>query len=261
MTPEDLDPEVRPFPKIRRLMVDGGRMAGRKHIIHGLAEIDVTRPRQLIRDYKLRTGEALSFTAFVIACLGQAVETNRHMHAYRSWRDQLVLFREVDVNTLFEVEVEGRPTIVPHIIRAVNKKSFREIHDEIRAFQSQHETSPESNLIRWFVLLPRLLRRAFLWGMFKSPVLVKRYYGTVSMSSVGMFTTGGFWGIPMPNHTLQITLGGIAERPMVVDGQLLTREYLSVTISIDHDVVDGAPGARFAQRLKELMENGDGLPV
>jgi hypothetical protein len=56
--------EVRPFPKIRRLMVDGGQIGRQKHIIHGLVELDVTRPRQIIRDHKARTGEALSFTAY-----------------------------------------------------------------------------------------------------------------------------------------------------------------------------------------------------
>jgi pyruvate/2-oxoglutarate dehydrogenase complex dihydrolipoamide acyltransferase (E2) component len=91
--------------------------------------------------------------------------------------------------------------------------------------------------------------------------LVKRYMGTVSMTAVGMFATGGFWGIPVPNHTLQLTLGGIAEKPGVVAGQVQIREYLSLTISIDHDVVDGAPAARFAQHLKELIEGGTELSV
>jgi len=254
------DYEILPFPKIRRLMVDGGRMGRQKHIVHGLAEIDVTLPRQIIRDYKTRTGETLSFTAYVSACLGRAIDMNKHMHAYRSWRDQLVIFNEVDLNTLFEVEIGGRSLITPHIIRAVNKKTFREIHDEIRGFQAQHEASPESNFIRWFVLLPEFMRRAFLWGLFKNPDLQKRYFGTVSMTAVGMFATGGFWGIPVPNHTLQITLGGIAERPGVVNGQIQIREYLCVTVSIDHDIVDGAPAARFTQRLKELIEGGYDLP-
>jgi pyruvate/2-oxoglutarate dehydrogenase complex dihydrolipoamide acyltransferase (E2) component len=86
--------------------------------------------------------------------------------------------------------------------------------------------------------------------------LVKEYFGTVSLTAVGMFATGGFWGIPVPNHTLQLTLGGIADKPGVVDGRVRVREYLSVTISIDHDIVDGGPAARFAQKLKEIVEGG-----
>jgi hypothetical protein len=37
------------------------------------------------------------------------------------------------------------------------------------------------------------------------------------------------------------------------------REYLCVTVSMDHDIIDGAPAARFVQRLKELVEGGYGL--
>ncbi len=248
-----------PFPKMRRLMVDGGRMGRQKHIIHGLIEMDVTCARQLIRAHKARTGETLSFTAFIIACLGQVIDMNKHMHAYRNWRGQLVLFDEVDVSTLFEVEVEGRKMIRPHIIRAVNKKTFRELHEEIRAFQADHEGSREARFIHWFVLLPGIVRRLFYWMLFKDPHKLKDYFGTVIVTAIGMFGSGAGWGIPVSNHTLQVTLGGIAEKPGVVDGRIEIREYLSVTISFDHDIVDGAPAARFAQRLKELIESGYGL--
>lgn len=234
-------------------------MGRQKHTVHGLVEMDVTQARKAIRDHKAQTGETLSFTAFVIACLGRVVDKNRHMHAYRNWRNQLVLFDEVDVNTLFAVEVDGHETIRPHIIRAVNKKTFRELHEEIRAFQTQHTSSRESKLIGWFVMLPGFLRRSFYWALFKNPHLLKEFFGTVMMTAMGMFGTGGGWGIPVPNHTLQITLGGIAEKPGVVDNQIQVREYLSVTISIDHDIIDGAPAARFTQRLKELIESGYGL--
>lgn len=80
-----------------------------------------------------------------------------------------------------------------------------------------------------------------------------------------MFGTGGGWGIPVPNHSLQLTLGGIARKPGIahgpggVDGQITVREYLSVTVSIDHDIIDGAPAARFTQHLKELVESASGL--
>ena len=56
-----------------------------------------------------------------------------------------------------------------------------------------------------------------------------------------------------------ITVGGIGEKPGVVDRQIAMRDYLSVTISFDHTIIDGAPAARFAQRLKELIESGYGL--
>jgi pyruvate/2-oxoglutarate dehydrogenase complex dihydrolipoamide acyltransferase (E2) component len=251
--------QVIPFPKMRRLMVDGGQLARQKHVVHGLIEIDVSDARQRMREHKAKTGEALSFTGFIISCLGCAVDMNKHMQAYRTWGDKLVIFEDVDVNTMFEVEVDGHKIIRPHIIRAVNKKTFRDIHEEIRAFQAEHDSSREASFIDRFVLLPGFIRRLFLGVLFKSPKLLKEMNGTVSLSSVGMFGSGSGWAIPATNHTLQITLGGIAEKPGFVNGQIERREYLCATISIDHDIIDGAPAARFMQRFKELVESGYGL--
>jgi pyruvate/2-oxoglutarate dehydrogenase complex dihydrolipoamide acyltransferase (E2) component len=240
-------------------MVDGGQIGLRKHTIHGLVEVDVTLPRQLIREHKRRTGEALSFTAFIITCLSNAVDMNQHMQAYRSWRDQLFIFDEVDVNTMFEVEVEGKKVVRPHIFRAANRKTLRDLHEEIRAFQAENESSREANFINWFVRLPGAIRRLFLFFLFKNPKMLKDYFGTVSLTSVGMFGIGAGWGIPVPNHTLQVTLGGISKKPGVVEDRIEIREYLSVTVSFDHDIVDGAPAARFIQRFKELIESGYGI--
>ena len=250
---------VAPYPRIRLLMADGGRMGLQKHTVHGLVEFDITRAREAIREHKVQTREALSFSAFFLACLGKAIELDRQMHAYRNWRNQLIIFDEVDVNMLFEVEVDGRKTIRPHILRGVNKKSIREIHEEIRAFQSGHQSSHESKFIDWFVQLPGFIRRLFLWVLFKNPQWIKEYYGTVLVSSVGMFGVGTGWGIPVPNHSLQLTLGGIGEKPGVVNHRIEVRKYMSVTISFDHDIIDGAPAARFMQRLKKLIESGYGI--
>jgi hypothetical protein len=131
-----------------------------------------------------------------------------------------------------------------------------EIHEEVKTFQNHHEESEESKAIDLLVRLPGFLRRLFLTIMMKNPHLVKNLYGTVLVSSIGMFGTGSGWGIPQPNHTLQITLGGLGRKPCVVKNQIEVHEFISVTVSFDHDVVDGAPAARFMQRLKKLVENG-----
>jgi pyruvate/2-oxoglutarate dehydrogenase complex dihydrolipoamide acyltransferase (E2) component len=75
-----------------------------------------------------------------------------------------------------------------------------------------------------------------------------------------MFGQGSGWALGfLPMHTLGLTVGGIAQKPGVIEGRIEIREYLNLTITFDHDVVDGAPAARFAQRLKEQLERGYGL--
>ncbi len=247
---------VQPYPRNRLLMVDGGQMGLKKHTVHGLVEFDITTARETLRRHNLQTDESLSFSAFFLACLGKAIDLDKQMQAYRNWRNQLILFDDVDVNMLFEVDVAGKKTIRPHILRQVNKRSIQEIQAEIRAFQTEHESSRESKFIEWFVRLPGFFRRLFLWVLFLNPQQIKNFSGTVLVTSVGMFGMGSGWGIPVPNHSLQLTLGGVGEKPGVVNHRIEVRQYMSVTISFDHDVIDGAPATRFIQRLKKLVERG-----
>ena len=75
-----------------------------------------------------------------------------------------------------------------------------------------------------------------------------------------MFGKGLGWGIPTASpYSLYLTLGGMSEKPAVVDGHIAIREYLCLTVSLNHDIIDGAPAARFVTRLKELIESGFGL--
>lgn len=249
-----------PFPAARRFVVDAGRWSVRRHVIHGLLELDVTPARQMLHDHKARTGETLSFTALIVACFAQAIDQDKRAHAYRNWRNQLIVFDEVDVVTMIEAERDG--VAIPHVIRAANHKTFRQIHDEIRAVQARPARSAQRSggLSRLGLLMPEVARDVFHWWLVKSPARLKRYAGTCIVTSVGMFGKGSGWGVGfLPLHTLGLTVGGLTEKPGVVEGQIVIREYLDLTISFDHDIVDGAPAARFAQKLKGLIESGYGV--
>ena len=65
-------------------------------------------------------------------------------------------------------------------------------------------------------------------------------------------------GLPSP-HTFGMLAGGIASRPVLVNGNVEAHEMLCVTLHFDHDLVDGAPATRFAQHLIEMIEAGYGL--
>jgi pyruvate/2-oxoglutarate dehydrogenase complex dihydrolipoamide acyltransferase (E2) component len=256
------DYHVRPFPRMRRLVIDQAWLAQRKHMIHGLIEVDVTTARQAIRDHQAATGERLSFTAFLIGCLGQAVGANKELQAYQDWRGRLIVFDDVDVVTIVEIVADGRSFPLAHIVRAANRRSVREIHDEIRAVQARPAASPSlqhAHAVDAFVRLPAWMRHLVEWAIGKRPRVWKQLFGTLALSAVGMFGAGGGWGVALTAHTLGVTVGGISVRPAIVDGRVVAREYLSLTVDFDHDIVDGAPAACFVQHLKELIERGDGL--
>ena len=252
---------VVPLPAMRQVYVDTLYLGHGKHTIHALLEVDVTVPRRTMAEHKARSGETLSFTAFVLGCLGQAIERRPYMHAVRTWRKRLVLFDEVDVTTMIEVQAGDERFPLAHVIRAVNKRPFADLHAEIRGHQAARERQPNpyERLIPLYNLAPGPLRRLVWRVLFRSPHLARRTFGTTILTSVGMFGRGAGWGIMMPLYTLGVTVGSIVDRPVLVDGQVEDREHLCLTLSFDHDIVDGAPAARFAQHLKELLESGYGL--
>jgi hypothetical protein len=246
---------------MRRLVVDQAWLAQRKHMIHGRIEVDVTTARQSIRDHQTAMGERLSFTAFLVACLGRAVGANTDLQVYKDWRGRLLVFDDVDVVTIVEIVADGHSFPLAHIIRSANRRTVREIHDEIRAVQARPAASPSlqhAHVVDAFVRLPAWMRHLVERVISKRPRVWKQLFGTTALSAVGMFGAGSCWGLALTAHTLGVTVGSISTRPAVVEGRVVTREYLSLTVDFDHDIVDGAPAARFVQQLKELIERGDG---
>ncbi len=247
---------VLPFPKMRKQIIDGMRLASRKHMIHFLLEADVTKCRRDIREYRGRTGEGMSLTAFIIACLGKVVSEDTYLHAYRNWRNQLILFDDVDISTMIEVGIGDQKFPLDYIIRSANNKTALDIHQEIKAVQEKPQDSQKFKTMQWFLLLPAFARDICYWITSKNPHLVKKNCGTVAFTAVTMFMKGGFWGLGNPLNTLNVALGGMKECPVIVDGRIEQREYLCITVSVDHDIVDGAPAIRFIKRLKKLIEGG-----
>ena len=74
------------------------------------------------------------------------------------------------------------------------------------------------------------------------------------------FGSGGGWGIGTGSlHSFGVLLGSMVKKPGVVDGRIAVCEHLYVGLSFNHDIVDGAPGARFARRFVRLLESADEL--
>jgi hypothetical protein len=73
---------------------------------------------------------------------------------------------------------------------------------------------------------------------------------TFSVSNLGMFGIHEFTAIINPPEAGILAVGGIEETPVVVDGEVVVRPRMKVTMSCDHRVIDGAQGSRYLQTLK-----------
>lgn len=249
-----------PLPWVRRLVIDAGRAARRRHVIHGLFEVDVTSARSALEQPIGPHGGGLSFTAYVVACIARAVAADPAVQAYRDWRGREVIFDHVDIGLPIEVLVDGVPFAFTHVLRDVDLRTVEDLHNELRAVKADPYRSVSVHRAPWahaYLMLPGFLRVRLLGTLHRLPRRQRALAGTVGVTAVGMFGAGGGWGIAFQLHTLGIVIGGITKRPMLFQGRLVEREFLHLTVSVDHDVVDGAPAARFVHRLRDLLSSAE----
>ncbi|MEY4051931.1 MAG: hypothetical protein RIR64_916 [Bacteroidota bacterium] len=77
---------------------------------------------------------------------------------------------------------------------------------------------------------------------------------TFTISNLGMFGIDSFTAIINPPDACILAVGGIAQEPVVKNGQIVAGNVMNVTLSCDHRVVDGATGSAFLQTLKAYLE-------
>ena len=250
----------------RRIWLNTLDLSWTPHAIYGLLEVDVTVARQFIAEHKVRTGETLSFTGYLTFCLARAVDEDKAVQAYLKNRKQFVIFDDVDVGLMVEGKIGEKKALMGHVIRGANRKTYQEIHQEIRQVQSE-PVPPGRGMPSWFrcaMLLPwplSILVKSLL-GMIlrRDPTILVSMSGTVDITSVGMFGGGhSGWGLTPTGTSLGLVVGGTAWKPAVVEGRIEPREILNLTVVFDHDVIDGGPATRFVRRLVELIESGYGL--
>jgi pyruvate/2-oxoglutarate dehydrogenase complex dihydrolipoamide acyltransferase (E2) component len=248
--------ETIPFPPNRGLAVASLQVAVKRHIVHAIMEADVTLPRQLLKRTTGADGRRLSFTAYIIACHARALHANPLLQAYRIPFRKLILFHEVDVSTYVESHLGGMVTL--HIVKNADTRSVREISDELRAARlAENPWGGKEKAVAIMSHLPRFLQVLVFQVLTLNPHWLKRFYGTTQVSSFGMLSKNAQWGIGLLyGHTLGMWVGGIAKKPMVHADVVAVRDCLHLSFSIDHDLVDAEPVAKFVSDFIGLLESG-----
>jgi pyruvate dehydrogenase E2 component (dihydrolipoamide acetyltransferase) len=78
--------------------------------------------------------------------------------------------------------------------------------------------------------------------------------GTFTVSNLGMFGIDQFTAVINPPEAAILAVGAALPEPAAVDGGVAVRRRMRLTLSIDHRALDGATGARFLARLKQVLE-------
>jgi pyruvate dehydrogenase E2 component (dihydrolipoamide acetyltransferase) len=79
--------------------------------------------------------------------------------------------------------------------------------------------------------------------------------GTFTITNLGMYDVDAFTPIINLPELAILGVGRIQPKPVVRDGEVVVRQMVTLSLTFDHRLVDGAPAARFLQRIKQLVEN------
>ena len=186
-------------------------------------ELGKTR-EQLIPLIESKIGIRLTVTDLIIKMVAKALEDNPSVNC--AYADGAVkLFKRIDIGLV--AAVEGG-LIVP-VIRQADKKSLAEIT------QARAELAQKAR--------DRKITKEEMTG------------STFTISNLGMFGIDQFSAILQPPEGAILAIGRITDKAVVRDGQIVIRPMMTLTLSIDHRVLDGVLGSQFLQSLKGYIEN------
>ncbi len=240
----------------RLAVIASASVTKEKNAIHSFAEIDITEPRSLIKNHFEKTGEKLSLTAYIVTCLSKVVQDYPQFNSFIKGR-KLIMLDDITISVLIEREIAGENVPEPIAIKQTQNKSYLQIHQEIREAKKQ-QTNKLGSLSgqTWFRLIPGSLLRTFIRVADKNIQMGKKY-GKIAVTAVGMYSKEPFWFIPHGTATVLATIGSISKKVVEIDRQFESREHLCLTVSFDHNIVDGAPAARFLNQLMETIKSGE----
>lgn len=254
------------YPKSRVATFDVGKIGNNKHHIAGFVEIDVTGARKKIKD--LRKEKRISFYSWFIKTVSDVVSSQPLSHGLMDNRKRIFVFEDIDIAMPIERNVNGEKVPLALLIKKVNEKSISEIYSEIEKAKNQ-VISDEGDFVlgekksrfmmNLFYSLPQKIRMFFWKKILYNPFKAKESMGTVIITSVSGQINFSGWILPKSMHNLCLGLGSISKKPWVVNNKIEIREILHLTILFDHDVIDGAPAARFINKLVKYLEKSYGI--
>ncbi len=187
------------------------------------ADIDVTNLLSIREQVNAIEGIKTSVNDYIVRAVALAL--HHHPNVNASWGDDAITQHgEVHIG----VAVSTPEGLITPVVRNADRKSIREIGDEVRALAEKARNRK---------LLPN------------------EYQGsTFTISNLGAWGIEEFTAIINPPNAAILAVGAAEARPVVVDRQIVVRDRMKVTMSCDHRVIDGAAGAEFLKTLRQYLE-------
>lgn len=220
--------QVIPFRGIRKISADTVTRSRQTapHVTLVL-EVDMSRASALLAELRpevQRThGVKLTYTDILVKAVAQGLKEHPQCNAALIG-DEIRIYADRNIGCAVDTE---RGLVVP-VVRRADTKSLGQVAVELKGLIERCRAGKQTE--------------DDLSG------------GTFTITNLGPFGIDVFDPILVPPQSCILGVCRIADKPVVVDGQVAVRPMMNLCLSVDHRVVDGAPAARFLQHLKELLE-------
>lgn len=191
-----------------------------------VTEADATRLVELREGFKRSPlpGDIVpSYNDLMVMIVGKALSEHPNMNA-RLVEDRIEQLSQINIGVAVDTE---RGLLVP-VIHDVQHKRLAQIAAEFRELMTRAREGKS---------LPDDLAG-----------------GTFTITNLGMYEIDAFTPIINLPECAILGVGRIIPKPVVVDGQITVRQMVTLSLTFDHRINDGAPAARFLQRIKQLVE-------
>ncbi|MEI6213814.1 MAG: dihydrolipoamide acetyltransferase family protein [Desulfuromonadales bacterium] len=187
------------------------------------AEVDMTAASDVKKSLGIAAGRKISFTEIIIRCAAHALGEFKIVNASMI-TDTIQLHESINIGVAVALE---NGLIVP-VIKNADKKSIIAVGKEIGELSLKARQG--------------LLSRDEISG------------GTFTVTNLGMFGIDHF--TPIINQPESAILGvcRVVEKAVVSEGSIVIRPMMNLCLSFDHRLIDGAVGARFLSRIRQLLE-------
>jgi len=169
----------------------------------------------------------VSYTDILVKAVAAGLKENPILNSTLEG-DKLKVFEDVNVGIAVEVEGDKTSGLLVPVVRRADRKSLHEVAEEARDLVERARTGKASH--------------EDLTG------------GTFTITNLGMYGVESFVPIINPPETAILGVGAIREKPVLIEGEVKIKPIVNLTLSFDHRVVNGASGAKFMQRLKQILE-------
>jgi pyruvate dehydrogenase E2 component (dihydrolipoamide acetyltransferase) len=216
--------EIQPLAGLRAIVAErlSSSWQERPHVSL-TTEADATNLISARQQAMAETGAKVSYDALLVALVARALYEHPHVNVRLTERG-IEHLSQVNVGVAVDTE---RGLVVP-VVRNAAVKSLPQIQQT----------------------LGELVERALAGRSLPDDLTG----GTFTITNLGMFEIDAFSPIINPPESAILGVGRIVAKPVAVERQVVVRDMVTLSLSFDHRLVDGAPAARFLQRLKKLVE-------